>query len=124
MRRFLERFAVDRRSALRHSLKAPLRVRVWKSTIPGHLGESENVSQQGMFFATDLSLPMGTVVEVLFTMPEQITGEPDKQWRCTGHVVRVEPVAFPARTAGVGVKFHCCYEIANLDGQQPALMSL
>ncbi len=114
MRRFLERFAVDRRSALRHSLKAPLRVRVWKSSIPEHAGESENVSQQGMFFATDLSLPAGTVVEVLFTMPEQISGEPDKQWRCTGHVVRVEPVDSAERTTGVGVKFHCCYEIADL----------
>jgi hypothetical protein len=124
MRRLLERFAVDRRSALRHILKAPLRVRVWKSAIPEHQGDSENVSQQGMFFATDLSLPTGTVVEVLFTMPEQITGEPDKQWRCTGHVVRVEPAAAPARTEGVGVKFHCCYEIANLKGPQPAQISL
>jgi hypothetical protein len=124
MRRFLERFPVDRRSALRHSLKAPLRVRVWKSAIPGHLGESENVSQQGMFFATDLSLPTGTVVEVLFTMPEEITGEPDKQWRCTGHVVRVEPASSPAHTAGVGVKFHCCYELAKLEGPQTALISL
>jgi hypothetical protein len=117
MRRFLERLAVDRRSVLRHGLKAPLRVRVWKSAVPEHGGESQNVSQQGMFFATDLALPMGTVVEVLFTMPEVLTGEPDKQWRCTGQVVRVEPADSPSRRSGVGVKFHC-YEIANVEGRQ------
>jgi hypothetical protein len=117
MRRFLERFAADRRSALRHRLRAPLRVRVWKSAIPEQTGESENISQQGMFFATDLSLLAGAVVEVLFTMPEELTGEPDKQWCCTGHVVRVEPIESTERKLGVGVKFHC-YEIANLDGPQ------
>jgi hypothetical protein len=117
MRRFLERLAADRRSALRHRLRAPLRVRVWNSGIPEQAGESENISQQGMFFATDLSLLTGTVVEVLFTIPEELTGEPDKQWRCTGHVVRVGPAESAARRLGVGVKFHC-YEIAKLEGPQ------
>jgi hypothetical protein len=119
MRRFLEHFTVDRRSALRYRLRATLRVRVWKSAIPEHIGEAENVSPQGMFFATDLPLPAGTVVEVLFTLPEEITGEPDKQWRCTGQVVRVESVGSPVRRLGVGVKFHC-YEIANLEAPQSA----
>jgi PilZ domain-containing protein len=117
MRRLLDRFAPDRRSALRHSLRTPLRVRVWKSTIPEHAGESQNVSHQGMFFATDLSLRAGTVVEVLFKMPEEITGEPGTHLRCTGHVVHVEPVDSSSCRSGVGVKFHC-YEIADLEGPQ------
>jgi hypothetical protein len=56
----------DRRVTQRHAVKAPLRVRVWKSTIPEHLGEAENISEQGIFFATDLDLPIGTVVEIFF----------------------------------------------------------
>jgi hypothetical protein len=42
----------------------------WKSTIPEHAGESENIAQDGMCFATDLALSVGKVVEVLLKMPE------------------------------------------------------
>jgi Tfp pilus assembly protein PilZ len=122
LRPFLQHSVVDRRSSLRHSLRAPLRVRVWKSAIPEHGGECENVSQQGIFFATDLSLLTGTVVEVLLTMPEELTGEPPRQWCCTGHVVRVESAGSPEHRSGVGVKFHC-YEIADLEASQPTQTS-
>jgi hypothetical protein len=114
MRRFVDRFARDRRSALRHSVKTPLRVRVWKSAIPERTAESENLSEHGMFFATDLSLRVGTVVEVLLKMPEEITGEPPTEWRCTGHVVHVEPLHFPPGAQGVGVQFDC-YQVSRAE---------
>jgi hypothetical protein len=53
-----------------------------------HAEESENISEQGMFFATDLRMGVGTV-EVVLKMPQEIPGEPETEWRCTGHVVRV-----------------------------------
>ena len=59
MRRFVERYAKDRRAADRISLRTPLRVRVWKSAIPERTPESEDLSEQGMFFATDLALRVG-----------------------------------------------------------------
>ena len=112
MRRFVECYAKDRRAADRISLRTPLRVRVWKSAIPERTAESENLSEQGMFFATDLALRVGTVVEVMLKMPEEITGEPPVEWRCTGHVVHVDPLAAGPGKQGVGVQFDC-YQVAR-----------
>jgi len=99
--------ASDRRAFLRHNFKVPLRIRIWKSAIPEERGESENLSEQGILFATDAVMPVGTVVEVLLKMPEVITGEPTTEWLCSGHVVRVEPIDSSRGKVGVGVQFDC-----------------
>ncbi|HEX3117778.1 MAG TPA: hypothetical protein VHP80_01705, partial [Candidatus Acidoferrum sp.] len=77
MRRFLDRSVRDRRVVTRHAVKAPVKVRLWKSAVPEHAGRSENISEQGMFLATDLRMVIGTVVEVVLKMPQEITGEPE-----------------------------------------------
>src|SRR5579864_8614654 len=100
-------FSRDRRFAERHTIKTALRVRVWKSGLPEESAESLNISQRGIFFATNCRIAEGEVVEILLKMPEEISGEPAAEWRCTGHVVRVEPAAFPKGKLGVGVHFYC-----------------
>ena len=112
MRRFLDRLSKDRRVSTRLAMKTPLKVRLWKSATPEHAGQSENISEQGMFFATDLRMGVGTVVEVVLKMPQEITGEPEAEWRCTGHVVRVSQVDTEVGTQGVGVQFDC-YQVAK-----------
>ncbi len=112
MRRFLDQFPRDRRVSTRHAVKTPLKVRLWKSATPEHVGQSENISEQGMFFATDLRMGVGTVVELVLKMPQEITGEPETEWRCTGHVVRVAQVDTEVGTQGVGVQFDC-YQVAK-----------
>jgi hypothetical protein len=112
MRSFLNRTPQDRRGTTRHAVKTPLKVRLWKSAMPEHSGESENISERGMFFATDLRMGIGTVVEVVLKMPTEITGEPEAEWRCTGHVVRVAQVDSEVGTQGVGVQFDC-YQVAK-----------
>src|SRR5579863_2728348 len=112
MRRFLDRLSRDRRVSSRLAVKTPLRVRLWKSATPEHAGQAENISEQGMFFATDLRMGIGTVVEVVLKMPQEITGEPETEWRCTGHVVRVSQVDSEIGTQGVGVQFDC-YQVAK-----------
>jgi Tfp pilus assembly protein PilZ len=102
----------DRRIARRLSFQAPLRVRIWKSAVPEWRAESVDLSEKGIFFATDSLLRVGTQVEVLLKMPEEITGDPTTEWVCTGHVVRVEPVDSPGGRLGVGVQFDC-YEISR-----------
>ncbi len=102
--------AADRRATRRHSFKAPLRVRIWKSAIPEQRAESQNLSEMGIFFATDSLLRLGTTVEILLKMPEEITGEPTTEWICAGHVVRVEPGNSSRGKLGVGVQFDC-YQI-------------
>ena len=106
------RFRKDRRLAGRYTMKTPLRVRLWKSDVPEHTAESVNVSQRGIYFATDSLLHEGETVEVFFNMPEEIVGEPAIEWRCTGHVVRVEAIEATGGKMGVGVQFDC-YEVSR-----------
>jgi hypothetical protein len=100
----------DRRISRRLQFKTPLRMRIWKSGSTEHRVESENLSERGTFFATDAPLAIGSAVEILVRMPEEITGKPATEWRCTGHVVRLEPIETPRGKQGVGVQFDC-YEI-------------
>lgn len=106
------RFRKDRRLAGRYKVKAPLRVRLWKSAQPEQRAESVNVSQRGIYFETDSELREGETVEVFFNMPEEIIGEATSEWRCTGHVVRVESVEAAGGKVGVGVQFDC-YEVSR-----------
>lgn len=107
----------DRRIARRHDFKAPLRVRIWRSALPEWRAESENVSESGIFFATDSALRVGMAVEVLLNMPEEITGEPAAEWLYTGHIVRVERVDSLHGKLGVGVQFDC-YEFTHVSSEK------
>jgi hypothetical protein len=102
----------DRRVTRRHDHKTPLRVRIWKSPQPEQREESLNLSPHGVYFATNAPLREGETVEVFFTMPEEITTEPNSEWRCTGHVVRVDRTKSENGKLGVGVRFDC-YEVAR-----------
>ena len=108
----MKRFQSDRRLADRYKLKTPLRVRLWKSAVPECTAESVNLSQRGIYFSTNSELRKGETVEVFFNMPEEIVGEPTSEWRCTGHVVRVERKEEPGGKLGVGVQFDC-YEVSR-----------
>jgi PilZ domain-containing protein len=100
----------ERRLAARFNFKLPVRVRIPKSTVPEQWAESLNVSPRGIYFVTDLSLQKGMAVQVTFEMPEEVSKKPSSQWRCTGHVVHVEPNHTPQGAICVGLAFDC-YEI-------------
>jgi len=80
--------------------------------MPEQRRESVNLSERGILFAADSPMAIGTVVEVLLKMPEEITGEPTTEWLCSGHVVRVGPINSPKGNFGVGVQFDC-YQISR-----------
>jgi len=103
----MEVLASERRVARRLQFKTALRVRVWKSRSEEHSAESENLSASGIFFATEAPLAIGSAVEILVKMPEEITGKAAVDWRCTGRVVRIQPVDSPRGRLGVGVHFDC-----------------
>jgi hypothetical protein len=105
-------FHADRRLSFRHTLQIPLQVRIWKTKIPAQRAVSENVSTSGILFTTSLAVAIGTVLEVVMKMPEQLTGESASLWRCSGHVVRVQADANAPRRSRIGVQFDC-YEIAR-----------
>lgn len=105
-------FSKDRRFAKRHDIKTALRVRIWKSEVPEKRAESVNLSQRGIFFATDSLYNTGEIVGILLKMPEEVTGEPTTEWRCTGPVVRIETIDSPKGKYGVGVQFYC-YDVSR-----------
>lgn len=109
---FEDRFLRDRRVSQRHNVKTALRLHIRKSDIPEQRAESINLSEGGIFFATDALFRKGEAIEILLKMPQEITGDPPMEWRCTGLIVRVQPVDSPKGKLGVGVRFDC-YEISR-----------
>jgi hypothetical protein len=106
----MEGYAAERRTSRRLQFKTPLRVRVWKSGSTERRAESENLSESGTLFATDEPIAIGSALEILLKMPEEVTSKPTTEWRCTGHVVRHQPVDGKRAELGVGVQFDC-YEV-------------
>ena len=100
----------ERRLAERFGLKIPLRVRIAKPAALEDIVESLNVSTRGISFLTDLPLCKGMPVHLAFEMPEEVTHKPRSEWRCTGHVVHVQPKSSPRGATYVGVGFDC-YEV-------------
>jgi len=100
----------ERRIAERFGLKIPLRLRIAKPAPLERIVESLNVSTRGISFATDLPLCKGMPVHLAFEMPEEVTHKPASEWRCTGHVVHVQPKSSPQDATYVGVGFDC-YEV-------------
>ena len=103
MDRFIDRFMPERRLAIRHALRTPLRFRIRKSSIPEQRAETQDLSERGVFFATKSPLSVGTALELLLKMPQEITGKKTTEWRCTGRVVRVVPQTLPGQNLGVAL---------------------
>ena len=51
-------------------------------------GTVVNISQSGVFFHAHESLPHDTDLEMIFEMPEEITGQPNRRVLCSGYIVR------------------------------------
>jgi hypothetical protein len=109
---FIEKLDSDRRLSRRHNLRTGLRVRVRRPDGVERMAESENLSQRGVFFATDLPPSKGASLDLLVEMPEEVTGVAAAQWLCTGHVVRVVEMDSPRGAHGVGVQFDF-YEVSR-----------
>jgi hypothetical protein len=73
--------------AQRLSLQTPLRYRakglgIWRE------GIVENLSQSGVFFHGPMHLPEFALVEMVFEMPEEISGQKHRTILCQGRVLR------------------------------------
>ena len=105
--------AEERRLTPRYNLKIPLRIRpVDTPRSPVRLAESSNVSARGIYFFSDLPFQVGTALQIVFRMPEEVTGETPREWNCRGHVVRTDTDAQSCRKAGIGVEIQS-YEVSK-----------
>lgn len=94
----------NRRTESRVNLRVPLKIR--PLTNPPEVEqnvESVNLSQRGLFFSTETPLKVGTRIEVLMKMPQEISGNPPTEVYCVGRVVHVHTDRRLGRT-GIGIR--------------------
>jgi hypothetical protein len=77
--------------ARRLKLDIPLRYRV-NRTSTWHEGIIENISQSGVLFNGPQQLPVNALIEMVFEMPEEISGQKNSNVVCQGRVMRAKDV--------------------------------
>lgn len=94
------------RQTRRFAVRIPLRIRLLDSpSLPDREAESANISSRGVYFASNFPFQVGERVEVLLTMPEEVIGQPVRDWHCHGRIVRTQHEEEPTAPIGVGVEF-------------------
>ena len=96
---------VERRRSCRHSLRIPLRLRVWGSSLPSRDAKSVDISEQGALVETDLPVRVGALLDLRIELPEEITGQPTTEWRCKSRVVHLALASSQGYPVKVGVHF-------------------
>jgi hypothetical protein len=87
--------------ARRLKLHTPVRYRV-KNLGSWYEGIIENLSQSGVLFHGPQNLPDNTLVEMVFEMPEEISGQKNSTVLCQGRVIRAKEARDSAEGAGLG----------------------
>jgi PilZ domain-containing protein len=80
----------ERREARRFTMSLPLRVMPRGSK--GHeLGAyTRDLSYRGLYFLTEANFEVGSEIDFVITLPQQVTQSCDVNIRCQGNIVRVE----------------------------------
>ena len=84
--------------ARRLKLDIPLRYRV-NRTSTWFEGIIENISQTGVLFAGPQQLPVNALIEMVFEMPEEISGQKNSNVVCQGRVMRFKDAPTAEDTA-------------------------
>ncbi len=88
--------------ARRLKLRTPVRYHVKHETI-WHVGVIENLSQSGLLLQGEDPLPQNTLVEMIFEMPEEISGQKNSSVLCQGRVIRAQQEQDSEEAAPVAV---------------------
>ena len=81
----------DRREARRFTMSLPMRV-LPRETKGRELGaHTRDVSYRGLYFLADANFEVGSEIEFVITLPQQVTRSTDVNIRCLGEIVRIEP---------------------------------
>lgn len=81
----------ERREARRFTMTLPLRVLTNEASGPEFKAQTRDVSYRGLYFHADAKFSVGSSIEFVITLPEQVTQSGDVNIRCHGQIVRVEP---------------------------------
>ena len=78
---------IERRCGQRFQLNLPLTIHVDGKAVPGF---TQDVSSRGLFLFTEAPLAEGSIVELTFTMPSEITLGESMRVRGRGRVLRAD----------------------------------
>ena len=81
----------ERREARRFTMTLPLRVFPHESSGLELKAQTRDVSYRGLYFLAEAKFDVGSPIEFVITLPEQVTQSGDVNIRCHGQIVRVEP---------------------------------
>jgi hypothetical protein len=81
----------DRREARRFTMSLPMRVLPLEGRGQDLSARTRDVSYRGLYFLASTKFEIGSEIEFVITLPEQITQSGDVNIRCQGQIVRVEP---------------------------------
>jgi hypothetical protein len=85
--------AADRREARRFNMTLPLRVLPHEAQHSELNAQTRDVSYRGLYFHAAAKFEIGSEIEFVITLPQQVTQATDVNIRCLGHIVRVEPTS-------------------------------
>ena len=105
---------LERRGAQRFEVNLPVAVHFDGRTVPAF---TQDLSGRGIFFYTEAVLREGTVVELTFTMPSEITLGENMAVRCRGRILRANPAQGGQRN-GIAAKLDS-YEYLPTDEKAP-----
>ncbi len=90
----------ERRRYQRFNVETPVIILGSRAALGGGQGLSRDISEGGLFFYTDCSLPRGLKFQFRLVMPPEVTHGENRRALCSGRVARIEE--YPDR-AEVGI---------------------
>jgi len=81
----------ERREARRFNMSLPMRVLPGKAQRHELNAHTRDVSYRGLYFLADAGFDVGSEINFVITLPQQVTQSDDVNIRCQGKIVRVEP---------------------------------
>jgi hypothetical protein len=81
----------ERREARRFMMSLPMRVLPRAAKEHELDAHTRDVSYRGLYFFAAANFELGSEIEFVITLPQQVTQSGDVNIRCLGEVVRIEP---------------------------------
>jgi len=82
----------ERREARRFTMSLPMRVFPREAKGRELDAHTRDVSYRGLYFLAEADFKVGSEIDFVITLPQQVTQSTDVNIRCVGEIVRIEPV--------------------------------
>ncbi|MBZ5703683.1 MAG: PilZ domain-containing protein [Acidobacteriia bacterium] len=84
----------ERREARRFTMALPMRILPQEAVDCEFQGQTRDVSYRGLYFLADTQkFAVGSEIEFIITLPQQVRQSGNVHIRCRGQIVRVEDVS-------------------------------